>query len=95
MHEERNRDMRKYPLMLASAVLLITSGVASAQTWTTPQYPDQFRANERTTVRERMIQAPSSTNPDATDPNGLLGAPHEVPENGGAATFEVPGSPRR
>ena len=85
----------RYPLMLASAVLLITSGVASAQT-RTPQYIDQFgTSGPATTGRGGVIHAPSSTNPQATAPNGLLQAPHAVPENGGAAMFVVPGWGRR
>jgi len=42
-----------------------------------------------------FAHAPSGSNPQATSPNGLLQAPHEVPENGGAAMFEVPGWGRR
>jgi hypothetical protein len=42
-----------------------------------------------------VIHAPSSSNPQATAPNGLLQAPYEVPQNGGAAMFVVPGWGRR
>jgi len=85
----------RYPLMLASAVLLITSGVGSAQA-RTPRYIDQFAASGPTTTgRGGVIHAPSSSNPQATAPNGLLQAPYEVPSNGGAAMFVVPGWGRR
>jgi hypothetical protein len=86
--------MKKYVVTLASAVLLLTSGVASAQS-RMPRYPDQFGTSGPSNGRGSGTHAPSSTNPEATAPNGLLQAPHEVPENGGAATFEVPGSRRR
>ena len=43
----------------------------------------------------RSSSAPSSSNPQATAPNGLLQAPYEVPQNGGAAMFVVPGWGRR
>jgi hypothetical protein len=81
--------MKTYPLVLASAVLLITGSVASAKT-RAPRYFDQFGTNGPATTG-RVIHAPSSTNPQATAPNGLLQAPHEVPQNGGAAMFVVPG----
>jgi hypothetical protein len=48
-----------------------------------------------TTGRGGLTGAPSSTNPAATAPNGLLQAPHAVPENGGAAMLELPGWVRR
>ena len=38
----------------------------------------------------QMTGAPSNSNPQAGGgPNGLLTAPHSVPENGGAAMTEV------
>jgi len=87
--------MKKYPLILASAVLLITSGVASAQT-RMPRNADQFGASGPTTTgRGGYTGAPSSTNPKATAPHGALQAPHAVPENGGAPMREVPGGVRR
>ena len=57
--------MKKFPLILASAVLLITTG------------------------------APSSSNPQQTAPNGLLHAPHAVPNSGGAPMHETPERVRR
>ena len=48
-----------------------------------------------TTARGGLTGAPSSTNPAATAPNGLLQAPHAVPANGGAPMLELPGSVRR
>jgi hypothetical protein len=43
----------------------------------------------------QITGAPSSSNPQAGGgPNGLLTAPHSVPENGGAAMMEV-NTPRR
>ena len=75
-------------IMLSKIILAL--GFALAASYVVPA-----SANERATVRERTIHAPSSTNPRYTSPNGLLDARHEVPENGGAAMFEVPGSLRR
>ena len=80
--------MKTHLLILASAVLLITSGVASAKTRML-RYYDLYGFSRGFTA------APSSTNPRASAPNGLLQAPHEVPENGGAAMFVVPGWSRR
>jgi len=80
--------MKTHLLILASAVLLITSGVASAKTRML-RYYDQYG------ISRGFTAAPSSTNPRASAPNGLLQAPHEVPENGGAAMFVVPGWSRR
>jgi hypothetical protein len=83
--------MKTYPLVLASAVLLIASSVASAKT-RTPRHHHQFGASGPTTTGwGGGIRAPSSTNPRESARNGLLQAPHEVPENGGAAMFVVPG----
>ena len=76
--------MKTHLFILTSAVLLITSGVASAKT-RMHRYYDQYGTSRGFT------HAPSSANPRASAPNGLLQAPHEVPENGGAAMFVVPG----
>ena len=87
--------MKKFPLILASAVLLITSGVASAQT-RMPRNSDQFGASGATTTgRGGVTGAPSSSNPQQTAPNGLLHAPHAVPNSGGAPMHETPERVRR
>jgi hypothetical protein len=83
----------KTSLFLASAVLLLTSAVASAQNQNQmPRNPDQPQAGApSTTGRTGTTGAPSSTNPQATSPNGLRDTPHEVPESGGAPMRETPG----
>jgi hypothetical protein len=84
----KEQEMKKYPLILASAVLLVTSGVASAQSRT--RIPDPYGAGPRTTGQGGVTHAPSSSNPQQTAPNGLLQAPHGAPENGGAPMRDVP-----
>jgi len=60
--------MKKYSALLAAALVVMSTGIAAAQT------------------REL-----SSTNPQAAAGAAGYGAPHEVPENGGAATIVQPG----
>jgi hypothetical protein len=87
--------MKTLSIVLAVATLALSGGVVSAQT---------NRSGERSLTggaqtdgyvgRNQMTGAPSSSNPQAGGgPNGLLTAPHSVPENGGAAMREV--NPRR
>jgi hypothetical protein len=89
--------MRKYSALLAAAALLISSGIASAQTQTprnnydssgAPQTYGQGRggmSGPASGGSTGMTGSPSSTNPQAGGgPNGLQTTPHEVPENGGA-----------
>jgi hypothetical protein len=88
--------MSKYSALLAAAALLISSGIASAQTQTprnydssgAPQTSGQGRggmSGPASGGSTGMTGSPSSTNPQAGGgPNGLQSTPHEVPENGGA-----------
>ena len=70
--EKRNSLVKKPSVLLAAALVLISTGMASAAA--TRQH------------------ARSSTNvQDAVGPAGYA-APHEVPENGGAASMIQPGS---
>ena len=70
--EKRNSLVKKPSVRLAAALVLISTGMASAAT--------------------RQQHARSSTNVlDAVGPAGYA-APHEVPENGGAASMIQPGS---
>jgi hypothetical protein len=69
--EKRNSPVKKPSVLLAAALVLISTGMASAAT---------------------RQHARSSTNvQDAVGPAGHA-APHEVPENGGAANMIQPGS---
>lgn len=69
--EKRNSLVKKPSVLLAAALVLISTGMASAAT---------------------RQHARSSTNvQDAVGPAGYA-APHEVPENGGAASMIQPGS---
>jgi hypothetical protein len=86
--------MKKYLVILAAALLLITGGIASAQT-KMPRNMDKYGASGPTTGQGGVTRAPSSTNPRATAPNGAMQAPHAVPENGGAPMRDVPGGTRR
>ena len=90
--------MKKHSVLLAAAALVISStGIAAAQT----QAPRKSeRAGAPATTGESRDSSfgttgagePSSTNPQAGGgPAGYL-APHEVPENGGAADMVQPGS---
>ena len=92
--------MRKYSAMLAAAALLVSSGIASAQSQM-PRGNDNSGAatsGQRTTPRDSgqgtgMTGAPSSSNPQAS-PGGLTTSPHHVPENGGAPNAVAPNTKR-
>jgi len=93
--------MRKYSAMLAAAALLISSGIASAQSQM-PRSNDNSGAasGQRTTPRDSgqgtgMTGAPSSSNPQAGGgAGGLTTSPHQVPENGGAPNSAAPNTKR-
>jgi ABC-type oligopeptide transport system substrate-binding subunit len=73
-------------IALATSVTLatlITAGAASAQS---PRYRADPQAYRATVQHE-----PSSTNPQAGGGAAGYLAPHEVPENGGAASTVLPG----
>jgi hypothetical protein len=84
--------MKKYPIALASAVLLLTSAAALAQNQNQmPRNSDRLGAGAPTTSGKSGITgAPSSTNPQQTSPNGLRDTPHAAPENGGAPMKQTP-----
>jgi len=93
--------MTRSTAYIAAAALILSTSIASAQQNQTPRgnsgmsttgqrvAPDPARGTGTT-------GAPSSSNPQAGGgPNGLLQAPHEVPENGGAPNSVAPRSNRR
>jgi hypothetical protein len=93
--------MRKHSALIAAAALLISTGIAAAQS----QMPRNDRSNAPATTGQSrdgmpggntgVTGAPSSTNPQAGGgPAGLTTTPHGVPENGGAANSQAP-TPRR
>jgi hypothetical protein len=71
--------MNKSAVLLAAALLVTSTGIAAAKT--------QHRVTYGTGETGEL----SSTNPLAGGGAAGYGAPHEVPENGGAATQVVPG----
>jgi hypothetical protein len=74
--------MKKYSVLLAAAVLVISTGIASAKS-----------RDHRTTPYGTGITGDlSSTNVLAGAGSRGYRAPHEVPENGGAASIVQPGS---
>ena len=91
--------MRKCSAMLAAAALLVSSGIASAQSQM-PRSNDNSGAatsGQRTTPSDSgrgtgMTGAPSSSNPQAG--GGLTTSPHQVPENGGAPNAVAPNTKR-
>jgi hypothetical protein len=68
--------MKKHSVLLAAALLVMSTGIAAAQT------------NRLTNGAGEL----SSTNPQAAAGAAGYSAPHEVPENGGAASIVQPGS---
>ena len=110
-HLEKNVDtpgvakgtaMRKYSALLAAAVLMVSSGIASAQSQT-PMNKDKAGApatsgQSGTQSDPRgtgMTGAPSSTNPQAGGGGSGYQAPRELPEAGGAPNTQNPNPPRR
>jgi hypothetical protein len=73
---KRNPLMKKPSVLLAAALLAMSTGIAAAQT-------------HRLTNGSGEL---SSTNPQAGGGPAGYAAPHEVPENGGAASIVQPGS---
>jgi hypothetical protein len=69
--EKRNSLVKKPSVLLAAALVLISTGMASAAT---------------------RQHARSSTNVQDAVGSAGYAAPHEVPENGGAASMIQPGS---
>ena len=94
--------MRKYSAMLAAAALLVSSGIASAQSQMLRSNDNSGAATsgQRTTPRDSgqgtgMTGAPSSRNPQAGGgAGGLTTSPHQVPENGGAPNAVAPNTKR-
>jgi hypothetical protein len=94
--------MRKYSAMLAATALLVSSGIASAQSQA-PRANDSSgsaTSGQRTTPSDSgrgtgMTGAPSSSNPQAGGgAGGLTTSPHQVPENGGAPNVVAPNTKR-
>jgi len=90
--KEQINSMKAVSIVIAITTLALSPGVASAQ--------NRSPAAERSLTggaqmngygsSNQMTGAPSSSNPQAGGgPNGLLTAPHSVPENGGAPMMEV------
>ena len=83
--------MKAVSVVLAIATLALSAGVASAQA----ERPSERSLTGGAQMNgygspNQITGAPSSSNPQAGGgPNGLLTAPHSVPENGGAAMMEV------
>jgi len=71
--------MNKSAVLLAAALLVTSTGIASAKT----QHRVMYGAGQTGELSSTNIR-------DAVGPAGYA-APHEVPENGGAATQVVPG----
>jgi hypothetical protein len=93
--------MKRHSALIAAAALLISTGLAAAQS----QMPRNDKSGAPATTGQSrdgmpggntgVTGAPSSTNPQAGGgPGGLTTSPREVPENGGAANSRAP-SPRR
>ena len=85
--------MKTVSVALAIATLALSAGVASAQrNWSAPSERSLIGGAQMNGYGSpnQITGAPSSSNPQAGGgPNGLLTAPHSVPENGGAAMMEV------
>jgi hypothetical protein len=90
--------MKTLSVVLAVATLALSTGIASAQINQNPTAERSLTGGAQTngyTSGNQVTGAPSSSNPQAGGgPNGLLTAPHSVPENGGAPMMEV-NTPRR
>ena len=92
---KKNRyfSMKTVSVVLAIATLALSAGVASAQTNRSPATERSLTGGAQMNGHgspNQMTGAPSNSNPQAGGgPNGLLTAPHSVPENGGAAMTEV------
>ena len=90
--------MRKCSVILAAATLLVSTGIASAQSrnydssgapkssGSSPRSGGGLATGAMTGSGETtgMTGAPSSTNPQSGRAGGLQSAPHQVPENGSA-----------
>jgi hypothetical protein len=98
--------MRKQSTVLAAAILVLSSGIAFAQSQTPSQAPgqapDQAPMNQQRPATSGqadprgtgMTGAPSSTNPQAGGGEAGHQTPREVPEQGGAPNTQFP-TPRR
>ena len=93
--------MRKHPALLAAAVLMVSSGIASAQSQTpmgkdkagAPATSGQSGTTQSDPRGTGMTGAPTSTNPQAGGGAAGNQAPRELPEAGGAPNTQNP--PRR
>ena len=102
----KGNDMRKQSTVLAAAILVLSSGIAFAQSQAPSQAPGQApgqapmnqqrpatsgQADPRGTG---VTGAPSSTNPQAGGGGAGYQTPREVPEQGGAPNTQLP-NPKR
>jgi hypothetical protein len=95
------RWMKKYSALLAAAALLVSSGIAAAQSrnYDSSGAPKSAPSGQRSgglatgsttgAGGNTGMAGPSSTNPQA---GGTPTAPRQVPENGGAPTSTMPKS---
>jgi hypothetical protein len=79
---KRNSLIKRHSVLLAAALLVMSTGIAAAKT---------HRLTDPSNTAGVTGEL-SSTNPLAGGGPAGYGAPHEVPENGGAASIVQPGS---
>jgi hypothetical protein len=93
--EKRNFLVKKSAVLFAAALLAISAAGASAETRKHQQHQEPAYGAERSSTNAPESDTAgerSSTNvQDAVGAAGYA-APHEVPENGGAASIVQPGS---
>ena len=95
--------MRKHSALMAAAVLLVSSGIASAQSQTpmskersgAPATSGQNPGSQSDPRGTGTTGAPSSTNPQTGGGGAGYQTPREVPEAGGAPTTQTPNPNRR
>jgi hypothetical protein len=94
--------MRKQSTVLAAAILVLSSGIAFAQSQAPRQAPGQAPMNQQRPATSGQADprgtgvtgAPSSTNPQAGGGGAGYQTPREVPEQGGAPNTQLP-NPKR
>ena len=95
--------MRKHSALMAAAILLMSGGIASAQSQTPmsqeksapPATAGQSGGSQSDPRGTGMTGAPSSTNPQAGGGGAGYQTPREVPEAGGAPNTQSPNPNRR
>lgn len=94
--------MRKHAALWAAAILVVSTGIASAQSQAamgqqrpgSPPATSGLSGSQADPRGTGPTGAPSSTNPQAGGGAAGQQTPREVPESGGAPTTQTP-SPRR